>query len=88
MNIYQSSNYRKDFQWLHFDNEPRVQKEAAKVGGTVLHNRFCNLFNISTYKLRVLTQDMEQVVYNAQARKNKKQIHVKKISYISGNGTF
>ena len=26
MNIYQSNTYRKDFSWLHFDDEPRVQE--------------------------------------------------------------
>ena len=26
MNIYQSNTYRKDLNWLHFDNEPRVHK--------------------------------------------------------------
>ena len=26
MNIYQSYTYRKDLSWLHFDDEPRVQK--------------------------------------------------------------
>ena len=26
INIHQSDNYRKDFSWLHFDNEPRVQE--------------------------------------------------------------
>ena len=24
-NIYQSNSYRKDLDWLHFDDEPRVQ---------------------------------------------------------------
>ena len=26
MKIYQSNTYRKDFSWLHFDDEPRVQE--------------------------------------------------------------
>ena len=26
MNNYQSDSYRKDFSWLHFDDEPRVQE--------------------------------------------------------------
>ena len=26
MNIYQSNTYRKDFSWLHFDDELRVQE--------------------------------------------------------------
>ena len=26
MNIYQSNTYRKDFSWLHFDHEERVQE--------------------------------------------------------------
>ena len=30
MNIYQSNNYRKDFSWLHFGNEPRVQERQVK----------------------------------------------------------
>ena len=30
MNIYQSNTYRKDLSWLHFDNEPRVQKTGSK----------------------------------------------------------
>ena len=27
MKIYQSNTYRKDLNWLHFDNEPRVQEK-------------------------------------------------------------
>ena len=27
MNIYQSNAYRKDLIWLHFDDEPTVQKK-------------------------------------------------------------
>ena len=27
MKIYQSNTYRKDFSWLHFDDEPRVRKK-------------------------------------------------------------
>ena len=27
MSIYQSHNYRKDLSWLHFNNEPTVQKK-------------------------------------------------------------
>ena len=30
MNIYQSNTYRKDLNWINFDNEPRVQ-EREKV---------------------------------------------------------
>ena len=31
MNIYQSSAYRKDLSWLHFDDQPRVQdKQQVK----------------------------------------------------------
>ena len=26
MNIYQSNTYKKDLNWLHFDDEPRVQE--------------------------------------------------------------
>ena len=26
MNIYQSNTYREDLKWLHFNDEPRVQK--------------------------------------------------------------
>ena len=26
MNIYQNNTYRKDLNWLHFDDEPRVQE--------------------------------------------------------------
>ena len=30
-NIYQSNSYRKDLDWLHFDDEPRVQvKQQVK----------------------------------------------------------
>ena len=30
MNIYQSDTYRKDFSWLDFDNEPRIQERQQK----------------------------------------------------------
>ena len=26
LNIYQSNTYRKDFSWINFDDEPRVQE--------------------------------------------------------------
>ena len=34
---HQSNTYRKDLSWLHFDDEPRVQKKQQV---TVLHIRF------------------------------------------------
>ena len=43
MNTYQSNIYRKDLNWLHFDDEPRVQESR---GPTVLHTCLCSLFNI------------------------------------------
>ena len=30
-NIYQSNTYRKDLGWPHFDDQPRVLREAAKI---------------------------------------------------------
>ena len=30
MNIYQSDTYRKDLNWIHFDNEPRVQERQRE----------------------------------------------------------
>ena len=45
MNIYQSNTYRKDFSWLNFDNEPRVQESAVREGPTVLHIHFSSLSN-------------------------------------------
>ena len=36
MNIYQSNTYRKDFRWLHFNNEPRVQERQQ-----VKDQQFC-----------------------------------------------
>ena len=32
MNIYQSNAYRKDLNWLHFDNNPRVQERQQMKG--------------------------------------------------------
>ena len=30
MNIYQSSTYRKDLTWLHFEDEPRIQERQQE----------------------------------------------------------
>ena len=38
--------FRKDLDWLHFDNEPRVLREGISVGKTILHTHFCSLYNI------------------------------------------
>ena len=40
-NIYKSNTYRKDLNWQHFDNEPRVQekeqvKDQVAIRGTSL----------------------------------------------------
>ena len=32
MNIYQSNSYRKDLSWLHFDDEPKVLRDATSEG--------------------------------------------------------
>ena len=32
MNTYQSNNYRKGLNWLHFDDEPRVQERQQVKG--------------------------------------------------------
>ena len=53
MNIYQSDIYRKDLNWLHFDDEPR---ELASEGPTVLHIRFCSLSNNSKLQLGAPTR--------------------------------
>ena len=45
MNIYQSSTYREDLGWLHFDNKSSAQK-VAYVRPTVLRTCFCGLLNM------------------------------------------
>ena len=46
MNIYQSNTYRKDLDWLYFNNEPKFQgSQQVKDWRTVLHKHFCSLTN-------------------------------------------
>ena len=53
MNIYQSNTYRQDLRWLHFYNDLLCSREAASVGPTVMHTRFCNLPSIFKWQLGV-----------------------------------
>ena len=39
MNIYQSNSYRKDLSLLHFDDEPRVLRDAISEGP--IHTIWC-----------------------------------------------
>ena len=39
MNIYQSNSYRKDFGWLHLDDEPWVLRDATSEGP--IHSIWC-----------------------------------------------
>ena len=50
MNIYKSNSYRKDLNWLHFNNETG-SKEAASERLTVLHMHFCSWSNNFKWQL-------------------------------------
>ena len=60
MNIHQSNSYRKDFNWLHFDDEPRVLREATSEGPIHTIGRYVIIFDeinflkISTKRIRFL----------------------------------
>ena len=47
MNIYQSNTYRKDLNWLHFNDELQGSREAPGEAPTVLHISYCSLSNNS-----------------------------------------
>ena len=58
-NFYQSSSYRKDLSWPHFNNEQRVQ-EKQQVKTSILHDCFCSFPNNSKYQLGTPAQTWQQ----------------------------
>ena len=57
--IYQSSSYRKDLSWPHFNNEQRVQ-EKQQMKTSILHDCFCSFPNNSKYQLGAPAQTWQQ----------------------------
>ena len=52
MNIYQSNSYRKDLSWLHFNDEPRVLRDATSEGP--IHTIWCYVIILDGIILRFL----------------------------------
>ena len=75
MKIYQSSKYRKDFRYLHFDNEPRVPKRQQ-----VKDWQSCiSIFVAYLAKTRGTSPDMATVFYTwAYGRFIKIQINLRR----------
>ena len=40
MKINHTNTYRKDLDWLHFNDEPQTSREVRNVAPTVLHTHF------------------------------------------------
>ena len=60
MNIYESITYKKDLNWLYFDEVQKGSKDAATEQPTVLYIRFCSLSNNSKQQLGAPAQIWQQ----------------------------